>query len=797
MGSFSCFAFILLTGADTGDRPYMCILCKDTFSRSDILKRHFQKCSVRRGNPTGASHLSNPAAHYKKSQNANAQTQSHVEAPVTSTTVSGLMPNANLRQNARHINGTYSSNPSNFPDPPTNTFSTATATPILLHRSASHQAFGAQNPVGSASNGAWAQLQQAARSNNPAMHHSASASPHSFELPASSAEERKGNLSSASGVGEEWNQMFQPGENQEYIFPSSMSGSYEAMHSQSEVKKEFDQDAAASDNYYVTPTTLGPDGTLGPLLWNLDATQRDPLQLKGDRLVDFCFPGGIQDSLQEQQHNADLLACLTADNIKHFLEQFSNFQRHFPFLHMASFNFAEAYDGLILSIICVGAAYSDRVSQEQVRGLMQRAKNGIERTSFVFQHAHSDDGLGTSHPQILASSRDLEDIQALLLLFILFTWHGGPAERASARTDSRKLFRVVRRCQLFEPVGPESEGYSFLHNLQAGEQVDYSRWNWTVWVNQEMRLRVMYLVFLYNSALVLYFNSEPEFDPCEIKLPLPCDDAVWDATTSGECASALGINGPDAQKATNPSGSLRLKQLEMPLAIEALYSPATVLPPRTTNVFSKFILVHSLHIHIWQLQRQLSTGTPSSLDTLASPLTSSFQDDSAHSSCPASGHASPDRPSASSPPPGGSPQSSELSRSITNALIRWKNMWDQDMQLQYPPSQDSCSTPPRHGFCRDGVHFYWLARAFLRTNRLTDWRLPAEIRYKQVMSGLRQVREFGKSDAARRGEEPGSVSGIDHAFNMEALELDMKKLFCPIGDVAGSPGDGFFRYNGV
>lgn len=45
----------------------MCVLCRDTFSRSDILKRHFQKCSIRRGNPTGASHLS-AQAHVKKQQ---------------------------------------------------------------------------------------------------------------------------------------------------------------------------------------------------------------------------------------------------------------------------------------------------------------------------------------------------------------------------------------------------------------------------------------------------------------------------------------------------------------------------------------------------------------------------------------------------------------------------------------------------------------------------------------------------------------------------------------------------------
>lgn len=48
----------------------MCVLCRDTFSRSDILKRHFQKCSIRRGNPTGASHLSHPQAHVKKNAQA-------------------------------------------------------------------------------------------------------------------------------------------------------------------------------------------------------------------------------------------------------------------------------------------------------------------------------------------------------------------------------------------------------------------------------------------------------------------------------------------------------------------------------------------------------------------------------------------------------------------------------------------------------------------------------------------------------------------------------------------------------
>ena len=56
----------------------MCVLCRDTFSRSDILKRHFQKCSIRRGNPTGASHLSHPQAHVKKHAAAQQKAQSYV-----------------------------------------------------------------------------------------------------------------------------------------------------------------------------------------------------------------------------------------------------------------------------------------------------------------------------------------------------------------------------------------------------------------------------------------------------------------------------------------------------------------------------------------------------------------------------------------------------------------------------------------------------------------------------------------------------------------------------------------------
>ena len=47
---------------------------------------------------------------------------------------------------------------------------------------------------------------------------------------------------------------------------------------------------------------------LVPPIWNFD-----PLQFKVNRLVDFCFPGGIQESLQDQQNNLQTRALLTVD----------------------------------------------------------------------------------------------------------------------------------------------------------------------------------------------------------------------------------------------------------------------------------------------------------------------------------------------------------------------------------------------------------------------------------------------------------------------------------------------------
>ncbi|KAI5807859.1 hypothetical protein DFH27DRAFT_478669 [Peziza echinospora] len=84
----------------SGDRPYQCVLCKDTFSRSDILKRHFQKCSLRRGNPAGYTHLAHAHDHQRKkpTKNNRDQVTGHQSRPRNSepydSSISVLGPNS-------------------------------------------------------------------------------------------------------------------------------------------------------------------------------------------------------------------------------------------------------------------------------------------------------------------------------------------------------------------------------------------------------------------------------------------------------------------------------------------------------------------------------------------------------------------------------------------------------------------------------------------------------------------------------------------------------------------------------
>ncbi|KAK3209058.1 hypothetical protein GRF29_69g568647 [Pseudopithomyces chartarum] len=439
-------------------------------------------------------------------------------------------------------------------------------------------------------------------------------------------------------------------------------------------------------------------GFVDPVFANWNFGSIDPLQKKASALLAFCYPESsmlIPGSNTAHGYEA-LKGLLTADNLKHFLGLYNHFQNHWPMIH-PSFDLLTASPGLILSMVCIGAVYSDRIG----------AKEGREEF------------------WVLAS--------------------------------------IVRQQGLLELLPTGHPNSSALHQSGAAGLGDASSWVWELWLEQEMRIRVMYLVFLIDASLTIFFNAQPQFDTYDIQLPLPADDAAWEAKTGEDCASALGLRGDMAQM-HNHAGSRRAKQLNISEVLQSL-NQGRDLPHRSTNVYSKFILIHAIHMQIFKFQRQYSN--PSSLSSRANSPQSYTDGTSNGSSGPVT------------PIDGNSAQHSQLQgmlRSTMCALVLWKRQWDSDMQLQYGTKQRPL------GFCRDGIHYYFLAKIFLQSSRREDWLAPPQVRFQQVFGQLKYIRTHVVTDSTSKNVDIGSVTTVDDGYGLADLTLDMKKLFTPILD---------------
>lgn len=91
------------------------------------------------------------------------------------------------------------------------------------------------------------------------------------------------------------------------------------------------------------------------------------------------------------------------------------------------------------------------------------------------------------------------------------------------------------------------------------------------------------------------------------------------------------------------------------------------------------------------------------------------------------------------------------------------------MDLQYPPGQMQLR---RFGFSRDGVHFFFLGRSFLQSQRPADWTASADIRFKQVVALLKRIKQYVVSDNEMKGQEIGSIGDIDDQYGLDSLTLD-------------------------
>ena len=590
-----------------------------------------------------------------------------------------------------------------------------------------------------------------------------------------------------NGTAPDWSTMFAPG-GQDGFMTQSQQGSSNNVP----VKPEGGIDGqnfnahgeGNNENFfsglYSNPSAFGEDSGAHHLSgfpnWNMDLVQSDPLQSKADALLTYVFSNRTSSS---DDACDEMRRCLTVENIKHFIEQFTSFQGHWPLIHMPTFDLIQANNALVLAIICIGAVYSEKRDVYQVRQMMELAKVAIQNASRVYRVAM---GIESEADRPLGSlESDVEEFQALSMLTILFIWHGQPTQRALARHELGQVVTIGRRMGLTSPVPPGHPSYSMLHQPGQIPQEALVTWNWSTWVAQEKRSRVLFTMFLLDTALVMFFNNQPYFDPLEIRLPLPADDAAWDARTADECRDALGLNGQAAQ-AKNSTGSQRVRQPDMRSAMRSLMDPMFNFQPRSTNAYAKFILIHALNVQVCKVQRAAMPSTaagylPSLSANSSGSTTPTAQSDwAAKDGSASSGVVIPEGGGAQAP------QAQNMLKTLHMAMSKWKVNWDTDIAIQYPPN----AMDRRFGFSRDGIHFYYLGQSFMRSNKPSDWNAPPDVRFMQVMTLLKKIKGFVVNDNYQGGQGTGSVGDIDDTYGIGDLTLDMKLLFRKMGS-SGSP----------
>lgn len=810
----------------------MCHLCKDTFSRSDILKRHFQKCSLRRGNPTGANHL----AHQRRNTNNGSRLSiSQQDGPI------GLagMPDVNGANNSYNAN-VVGSSPNNVNGDLSARSSRANSligTGTLSQRTSlaglgilgsntqgadqGHQTSAPYQPgihtyamqnAQHAQNGSHLQhsypFQQPPQMNGNVYHGHQAQQQQEQQMSflgqqssrfANSQVNNHQQMPSTSGNGVDWTRVFTQGGQDGFIGSHSANASSQG-NTQIKTEPDTKQDYSVSHDFnnesflgslYSHPGGFGGEmtdhGIPGFPNWGMN----DPLQAKVDSLLRHCFPNGVE-HLQNHQAALLLQSVLKVDRLKHFAEHYTSFHGHWPILHMPTFKLTDANNNLVLAMLCIGAVYSPEIGVHQTRQLMEFVKATVYANCSIYTRTVNGqtEGLGDQ-------AAEVEELQALSMLQTTFTWHGDASQRQSARAEFPMLVRIAKAMKLCDsaPVGHQS--YSFLHNTRQPQANRYQtqNWNWQSWLEQEKRNRVLYQIMVTDAAVVMFFNHTPMFDPLEIHLMLPADDAAWDATSSQECANALGLNGSQAQS-KNVTGTRKSVQPSMHDAMRTLLDPYASFPLGATNAYSKFMLIHSLIIRIFNCQRALlGPDQPLQPFTLnlngSGPATPLSQNDwlEQHNGGSSRPH-SADNSGQGTPTETHSPKQQNASaaqqekKRLGQALEKWKRSWDNDMELQYPPTDFQ---QRRFGFSRDGVHFFFIGRSFLQSQLASDFTLPADMRFKRVMTLLKRIKSMVVGDNENKGHDVGSVGDIDDQYGLDNLTLDMKLLFKPYNSQLDSP----------
>ena len=213
-----------------------------------------------------------------------------------------------------------------------------------------------------------------------------------------------------------------------------------------------------------------------------------------------------------------------------------------PILHKPTFNADKTPNLLLLTILAIGAATLDKLHGTALTDA------AAEFANFVIWHVRWE----LHRDADFRPPAKLWVFQALLLVEIYEKMYATRAlhERGHIHHDAtltlmRRGSSLVGRSPYDSPpsVRDDRGGRS---SSNSAVDVPSSDEAWNHWIRNEATRRVAFAAFVFDSIHATMFGHSAKMVAHEMRLPLPCDEALWSATSAAEVArvnSSLQANG--------------------------------------------------------------------------------------------------------------------------------------------------------------------------------------------------------------------------------------------------------------
>jgi Fungal specific transcription factor domain len=204
-----------------------------------------------------------------------------------------------------------------------------------------------------------------------------------------------------------------------------------------------------------------------------------------------------------------------------------------PILHRPTFIPDRTQDLLLLAVIAIGAATLDKHHGSAITDAASEFAN------FIAWHVRweivRDEGY--------RPPAKLWVFQTLILLEVYEKMYATRALHERAHINHDTTLTLMRRGTSFIGRTPSESPGSLRDGRTArssgsnsASDAVASEESWSHWIRNEATRRIAFAAFVIDSIHATMFGHSAKMVAYEIRLPLPCDEALWSATSAGEVA---------------------------------------------------------------------------------------------------------------------------------------------------------------------------------------------------------------------------------------------------------------------